>query len=163
MLISNVDVIREKARWSGKIPLKIKIFMWCLRKEVVLTKDNLGRRNRHEDKRSVFCSCNEAIQHLFFDCHFVKFVWRAVHITFGVAALTSKNHMCGDWLHGLNSRAKSLNMVGVATLCWALCFSRNNIVFKNVRLKHICRCFTWGRTDAGYGHSCRGVTRTKKP
>jgi hypothetical protein len=104
--------------------------MWYLRKEVVLTKDNLGRRNCHGDKRCVFCSCNETNQHLFFDCHFAKFVWRAVHITFGVVTLTSINHMYGDWLHGLNTRAKSLIMVGVAMLCWALWLSRNDIVFE---------------------------------
>jgi alkyl sulfatase BDS1-like metallo-beta-lactamase superfamily hydrolase len=42
MLISNGVVIKEKVRWSGKIPLKIKKFMWYLRKEVMLTKDNWG-------------------------------------------------------------------------------------------------------------------------
>jgi hypothetical protein len=30
--------------WRSKVPLKIKIFMWYM-KEVVLTKDNLAKRN----------------------------------------------------------------------------------------------------------------------
>jgi hypothetical protein len=30
--------------WRLKVPLKIKIFMWYM-KEVVLTKDNLAKRN----------------------------------------------------------------------------------------------------------------------
>jgi hypothetical protein len=44
-LISNGAVIRHNLIWKLKIPLKIKIFMWYLYKEVVLTKDNLGRKN----------------------------------------------------------------------------------------------------------------------
>jgi hypothetical protein len=31
--------------WHMKIPLKIKIFMWYLKREVILTKDNLAQRN----------------------------------------------------------------------------------------------------------------------
>jgi hypothetical protein len=35
----------NKQLWWVKIPLKIKIFMWYMKKEIVLTKDNLTRRN----------------------------------------------------------------------------------------------------------------------
>jgi hypothetical protein len=35
----------NKQLWWVKIPLKIKIFMWYMKKEIVLTKDNLARRN----------------------------------------------------------------------------------------------------------------------
>jgi len=31
--------------WQNKLPMKIKIFLWYLKKDVVLTKDNLVRRN----------------------------------------------------------------------------------------------------------------------
>jgi hypothetical protein len=44
-LISNGAIIRNTLIWKWKIPLKIKIFMWYLYKEVVLTKDNLARSN----------------------------------------------------------------------------------------------------------------------
>jgi hypothetical protein len=30
--------------WKAKIPLKIKIFLWCLKNGVVLSKDNLVKR-----------------------------------------------------------------------------------------------------------------------
>jgi hypothetical protein len=33
----------NKQLWRLKVPLKIIIFMWYMRKEVVLTKDNLAR------------------------------------------------------------------------------------------------------------------------
>jgi hypothetical protein len=30
--------------WKAKLPLKIKIFLWYLKKWVILTKDNLSKR-----------------------------------------------------------------------------------------------------------------------
>lgn len=42
---SGVPVSNNKNIWKSKIPLKVKIFMWYLRRGVVLTKDNLARRN----------------------------------------------------------------------------------------------------------------------
>jgi hypothetical protein len=42
-LISNAVAHMNKQLWKLKILLKIKIFMWYMRKEVVLTKDNLAR------------------------------------------------------------------------------------------------------------------------
>jgi hypothetical protein len=42
-IIANGAVRTNKQIWWLKVPLKIKIFMWYLRKEVVLTKDNLAK------------------------------------------------------------------------------------------------------------------------
>ncbi len=73
-LINNGYIDRNKCIWKLKMPLKIKIFMWYLLKGVVLTKDNLARRNWNGSLRCSFCLKNESIQHLFFDCHFAKFL-----------------------------------------------------------------------------------------
>ena len=59
--------------WYAKIPLKIKIFMLYLKRAVLLTKDNLARRNWIERKVCSFCNRDEIIQHLFFDCAYAKF------------------------------------------------------------------------------------------
>jgi hypothetical protein len=64
--------------WKLKLPLIIKVFMWYLYKGVVLTKDNLVRRQWQEDRKCCFCSSNESIQHLLFDCLYAKFMWRIV-------------------------------------------------------------------------------------
>jgi hypothetical protein len=42
-LISNGVAHKNKQLWKLKIPLKVKIFMWYMRKEVGLTEDNLTR------------------------------------------------------------------------------------------------------------------------
>jgi hypothetical protein len=61
--------------WKQKLPLKIKVFFGYSYKGVILTKDNLVRRQWQGDRKCCFCSSNETIQHLFFDCHFAKFMW----------------------------------------------------------------------------------------
>ena len=35
----------NKKLWELKIPLKIKIFLWYIKRGVILTKDNMARRN----------------------------------------------------------------------------------------------------------------------
>ena len=39
--------------WRAKMPMKIKIFMWYLKRGVILTKDNLARWNWNGKKLSV--------------------------------------------------------------------------------------------------------------
>jgi hypothetical protein len=64
---NNIKVIQEI--WRMKIPLKIKIFIWYVKKGVILTKDNLVRRNWKGSKTCCFYSKPGTIQHFFLECH----------------------------------------------------------------------------------------------
>jgi hypothetical protein len=44
-LINNGTSHMNKQLWRLKVPLKIKIFLWYMYKEVVLTKDNFVKQN----------------------------------------------------------------------------------------------------------------------
>jgi hypothetical protein len=82
-------VVRNASRlnlitWKAKIPLKIKIFLWYLWKGVILTKDNLAKRQWKGCTRCCFCSEHETIQHLFFDCPMARLMWFAISVTFGI-------------------------------------------------------------------------------
>ena len=66
--------------WKMKIPLKTKVFAWYLRRGVILTKDNLAKRNWHGSKKCVFCQHDETITHLFFHCDFARSIWSAIQI-----------------------------------------------------------------------------------
>jgi hypothetical protein len=57
----------NKYIWKMKVPLKIKIFIWFLHRKVILTKDNLIKRNWVGNKTCCFCDNKESIQHLFFN------------------------------------------------------------------------------------------------
>ena len=45
----------NKCLWKLKAPLKLKVFLWYLRRGVVLTKDNLAKRNWQGSKICCFC------------------------------------------------------------------------------------------------------------
>jgi hypothetical protein len=78
------SVFRNKYLWKLNVPLKIKVFMWFLHRRVILTKDNLSKRNRNGSKKCCFCNQDETIQHLFIDCPLAKVVWRIVHMAFNI-------------------------------------------------------------------------------
>ena len=58
--------------WELKVPLKIKIFMWFLSRKVLLTKDNLIKRQWIGCKKCVFCGSDEMIEHLFISCQLAR-------------------------------------------------------------------------------------------
>ena len=63
-------VVNNKLIWNMKIPIKTKVFAWYLRRGVILTKDNLAKRNWQGSKMCVFSHHDETIKHVFFQCDF---------------------------------------------------------------------------------------------
>jgi hypothetical protein len=63
-----------------------------------LTKDNLVKRNVYGDVKCYFCDSNETIHHLFFDCALAKFIWRVMHITFGLSIPNNIKHVFDGWI-----------------------------------------------------------------
>jgi hypothetical protein len=51
----------KKFIWEMKVPQKIKIFMWFFHHKVLLTKDNLSKRNWEGSKTCYFCHKEETI------------------------------------------------------------------------------------------------------
>src|SRR6266498_2703307 len=111
------------------MPLKIKFFMWYLFKGVVLTKDNLARRQWRGSRQCCFCNLSESIQHLFFDCPLAKFIWRAIQVSFGISPPSRVQNMLPDWLKWVNKKLISLILVGATSMCSAIWLSRNELVF----------------------------------
>ena len=59
---SDVPVDDNKKVWQMKIPLKIKVFTWYLRRGVILTKDNLVKRNWHGSTKCVLSTTSDNTQ-----------------------------------------------------------------------------------------------------
>jgi hypothetical protein len=74
----------NKQLWRLKAPTKIKIFLWYIRRGVILTKDNLAKRNWQGSKQYCFCHENKTIQHLFLDCRFAHMTWATVFAAWGL-------------------------------------------------------------------------------
>ena len=116
-LLNNANVFYYKPLWKLRVPLKIKIFMWYLIKGVVLTKDNLVKRNWQGNIKCGFCDSNETIQHLFINCHFAYYIWRLIACCFGLRPPRSIRHIFGSWLIQVDSKTKNLIITGVAAIC----------------------------------------------
>jgi len=143
--------------WQVKIPSKIRIFLWYLKRGVILTKDNLARRNWNGDKSRAFCHCLETIQHLFFHCTYAKFLWRAVHLMFGLAPPLSIDDLFVNWSKRGSKLYNSLFLTATSALCWTIWITRNEVVFDKCRPKNFCRFYSEELTGCGNGQSCSGV------
>lgn len=58
-------IFPHKKLWKIKVPLKIKIFLWLVLKNIILTKDNLLRRGWKGTDKCMLCGAKESVEHLF--------------------------------------------------------------------------------------------------
>jgi hypothetical protein len=96
MIVSDLPVLDNKKILKMKIPLKNKKIAWYLRRGVILTKDNLIKQNWHGSKTYVFCSQDETIKHLFFQCNFARSIWSIIQAASGLYPLTSTSNIFGN-------------------------------------------------------------------
>jgi hypothetical protein len=121
--------------WQIKVPMKIKSFLWYLKKGVILTKDNLARRNWNDDRKCCFCHCPETIQHLFLDCLYAKFLWRAVYLLFGISPPQSIDELFNRLSKLASKKYNALLLTAASALCWAVWITRNEVIFDKCRPK----------------------------
>ena len=132
-LIDTPPPFLHKKLWKIKIPLKIKIFLWFLQRGVILTKDNLARKNWKGSQKCTCCNMNETIQHLFIDCPFAKMIWRIIFYATNLPQPRSIDHMFGTWLRNQHKRIRGMIWVGVAAMCWAIWRCRNDVIFNKTK------------------------------
>ena len=122
----------HKLLWKLKIPLKIKIFLWYLQWGVILTNDNLMKRNWKGNQNCRLCNCNKTIKHLFLDCHHAKTIRRTVCIATGLTPPNFVSHMLGSWLSNFDLKEKYI-LVEVAALYWVISRCCNDLIFENCK------------------------------
>jgi len=125
----------NKKIWKTKLPLKIKIFMWLIQQNSILTKDNLLKRGWNGDSKCMFCREDESIIHLFFECSMAKYVWSMVAMVVGGDCRPSSFHQFWYWVKKFMPRAEKFHMVGLAGICWALSRTRNNVCFEEKKVR----------------------------
>jgi hypothetical protein len=129
LLNSDCPATKFKSLWKMRIPLKTKIFSWYLRRGVILTKDNLARRNWQGNMKCCFCHHDETIKHLFFECHFARSIWSTIQIASTLYPPSSVSNIFGNWLQGIDIRDRTHIRVGAIALLWSLWLCRNNLIF----------------------------------
>lgn len=114
--------------WFIKIPLKIKVFLWLMVKNSILTKDNLLTGS----VKCMFCSDLETVDHLFMQCPIARNAWWVVGCAFKFDMnLNSASEFCG-WIFSFPVKFRGVVAVGVAAVLWALLKTRNAEVFHSV-------------------------------
>jgi hypothetical protein len=98
-----------------KVPLKVKIFMWYLLRDVILTKDNLAKRNWRDSLKCCFCHYDENIKHLFFQCKLTRSIWSDNLIAFILYP-----SQCGTYFQQMDHRDRVLIWMGAVALLWSL-------------------------------------------
>ena len=111
--------------------------MWFLNRRVLLTKDNLAKRNWQGNTRCHFCGQPETIEHLFLSCPFAKLVWRIVFCTYNIPPPSNITNMFGNWLNGVDKKTKTMIRIGVPAICWSIWNCRNNLVFNRKENFHV--------------------------
>jgi hypothetical protein len=87
----------HKMIWKGKIPAKIKNFLWLVTNNAILTKDNLIKRKWTGSPICHFCDEEENISHLFFQCSMAKAVWAVVAHSIGADNVPRTLQQCWSW------------------------------------------------------------------
>jgi hypothetical protein len=77
-----------------------------MRKEVVLTKDNLTRHNWGGSTECSFCLWDKSRQHLFFNCLYARFLWVLVQITFNIPPPQNIQHLFTGWINQARGKWK---------------------------------------------------------
>ena len=70
--------------WDLCVPPRIHIFLWLLANNKLMTRDNLKKRNMNKPEDCIFCSENESIDHLFFQCIVANQLWHFISDFFDV-------------------------------------------------------------------------------
>jgi hypothetical protein len=143
--------------WQTKLPMKIKIFMWYLKKGVTLTKDNLAKRNWFGDKNCSFCHLPETINHLFFSCSYAKFLWRAIHMLFGLKPPTNMDDFFNSWTKLGTKKYNTLLLTAASALLWAIWLTRNDIIFDKCKPNFFCTYYLGEPTGYVNGHNYSGM------
>jgi hypothetical protein len=143
--------------WQVKIPIKIKIFLWYLKKGVILTNDNFARRNWTGDTSCSFCHSPETIQH-FFSCSYAKFLWRAVYLLFGISPPQSTEELFNSWSKMGGNKQNLLLLTAASALLSAVWLTRNEVVFDRCRPKSFLQILFREPTGSGNGRNCSGMT-----
>jgi len=78
---------------------------------------------------------NLSIHHLFFDCLYAKFLWRAVHLMFGISPPQSIDDLFNRWSKMGGNKHNSLLLTAASALYWAVWITRNEVVFHKCKPK----------------------------
>lgn len=108
----NIDWI-----WKVMYPLKVRIFMWLLEKDAILTWPKLQQRGWKGPNICMLCQqAGEDTTHLILNYEFSKAIWKACQYQFRLTF--DLNNECNIWKRAcINSLSPKIRILLVALIC----------------------------------------------
>jgi zinc-binding in reverse transcriptase len=134
-----------KETWTAHIPLKIKIFLWLVQKNKILTNDNLIIRGWIGDDKCIFCNVLETVSHLFIHCPLASCIWNWISHYNNFNFHMFCNSIEELWIIDNYILFKDTNLCEIlrAAILWVIWKERNRLIFHRGNHKSI-------RTLGGY-------------
>lgn len=129
-----VQQVYTPAVWKLNVPPIIHIFLWLLSKNKTLTRDNVAKRKHVEDKTCLFCSENESVVHLFFECVVAKRLWSELSVLLNIDIGRNFESVAKWWLCNKNHR---IDNIFSSAVLWGLWKMRNSICFQHVHWRSV--------------------------
>jgi hypothetical protein len=120
--------VHTPAVWKLQIPPRIHVFWWLLSNNKLLTRDNLSKHRKVDDKSCLFCNEHEIVHHLFFDCVVAKVIWGCISDVFDKDIGTAFQSVARWWIS--ENKNSVLNIFSSAVL-WTLWSTRNDLSFQD--------------------------------
>jgi hypothetical protein len=134
--------------WKAKIPQRIKVFLWLILNDKILSKENLSKRKWQGNARCDWCGCLETTSHIFYDCQVASFTWKVIQMVLDSISLPkNSNDMFGKWLCGFKVCERNLITIGCSAVLWSLWKIRNDCCFNSINLSNaadiLFLCCSW--------------------
>jgi hypothetical protein len=126
-----IPIDSNKKKLKDEDTIEDENFRMASSSGVILTKDNLVKRNRYGSKKCVFCYHDETIKYLFFKCKFAASVWSVIQMSSRLYCRTSVSNIFGNWLHVIDHKYIILIRVGVLAIIWSLRLCTNGKIFND--------------------------------
>ena len=119
-----------------KLPLKIKIFLWMLWHDRVLTGEQMQIRKGKGSEKCKYCGKLETRNHLFFNCNIAQIIWVWVRISLRWFVRPVSLQHFEDMLGGGGGYINDFNVFFIlAAVVWSLWKTRNDWVFNSNLIK----------------------------
>jgi hypothetical protein len=99
---------------------RLHIFLWLLANNKILTRDNLAKRKRIDDKTCLFYNEFESVGHLFFYCCIAPVIWDELCDMTSLPLVTDFEFVGSMWIKGKKYKAYNILTLAVIWSIWKL-------------------------------------------
>jgi hypothetical protein len=124
----DVTPVHIPAIWNIVVPQKNHLFLWLLSHNKLATVDNLNRKGFSKPNQCCFCSEDDSVMHLFFQCVVAKIIWKLDSDIIGCEIGGDYLSVASRWIHKKKCYAMNIFTTAVLRGVW---LTRNEMVFNN--------------------------------